>query len=107
MSESQTLNYYTPVARPQTPVQRPTKPDWLQAWLKGETPDAAILELHGFQAQLYYSLVIYRAADDSVTGTQFAALLQAEAVRRGITGTVLVHVLAAVLFHLVEELNTT
>ncbi len=107
MSETQTLNYYTPVARPQTPVQRPTKPDWLQAWLKGEMPDAATLELHGFQAQLYYSVVIYRAADDSVTGTQFAAMLQAEAVRRGITGPVLVHGSAAVLFHPVEEPKQT
>ncbi len=105
MADQQTLNYYTPTARP--PISRVNKPDWLQGWLNGETPDPTVLEQQGFQTHLYYSVVIYRVAGDLLGGTQFASLLQTEAVRQGISGPVLVYGASAVLFHPVEEPKQT
>src|SRR5437762_13951453 len=89
MADNQTLNYYQPAAR--TSVVRTTRTDWLQAWLSGETPDSLTLEQQGFQAHLYYAVVIYRDSGEALGGAQFAALLQGEANRRGINGPVLAH----------------
>ena len=105
MADQHILNYYAPVMR--HPVYRPAKTDWLYGWLGGETPDAAVLEQQGFQAHLYYAVVIYRTVSTSFTGAQFAALLQSEATRRGIVGPVLAYGSAAVLFHPVEEPKQT
>src|SRR5947209_6179003 len=99
MADNQTLTYFQPASR--VPVTRRT--DWLQSWLSGETPDSLTLEQQGFQAHLYYAVVIYRASGDALAGAQFASLLQGEATRRGINGPVLSHGAAAVLFHPVEE----
>src|SRR5579859_6167742 len=105
MAENQAINYYVPIPRPQ--AQRtpplPIDADWLQNWLQGKTPDPAVFEHHGFQMQQFYSVVIYRAAGASANGEQFAALLQAEATRRGIKGPVVPYEQSAVLFHPVEE----
>ncbi|MEP7288677.1 MAG: helix-turn-helix domain-containing protein [Chloroflexota bacterium] len=105
MADQQTLNYYTPVSR--TQIIRTGRTDWLQGWLNGDTPDPVVLEQQGFQEHLYYAVVIYRAASDSVNGPQFAALLQSEATRRGIFGPVITYGSAAVLFHPVEEPKQT
>lgn len=105
MADQQTFNYYTPMVRSQ--AVRTTKTDWLQGWLRGETPDPAVLEQSGLQLHQYYAVVIYRAGSDAVGGAQFAALLQGEAARRGIVGPVLTHGTAAVLFHPVEEPKQT
>ncbi len=109
MADNQPINYYVPISRPQ--AQRtspaPMDADWLQNWLQGKTPDAATFEQHGFQLQNFYSVVIYRAAGASANGEQFAALLQAEATRRGIKGPVMPYQESAVLFHPVEEPRQT
>ncbi len=105
MADHQAFTYYTPTVRQQT--QRTNKPDWLQAWLKGETPDPSTLEQLGFQLHQYYAVVIYRANSDTISGTQFAAILQTEANRRGISGPVIAHSSYAVLFHPVEEPKQT
>jgi purine catabolism regulator len=86
---------------------RSTKTDWLQAWLNGEMPDALMLEQHGFQAQQFYAVVIYRPETDAITGEKLALLLQGEAARRGISGPVMAYNNAAVLFHPVEEPRQT
>jgi purine catabolism regulator len=105
MVDHQVVNYYTPAVRQQQ--QRPNRPDWLQGWLRGETPDVTMLEQHGFQPHQYYAVVIYRVNTESVSGAQFAAILQAEAARRGINGPVVAHGSYAVLFHPVEEPKQT
>lgn len=105
MADHQAFNYYTPAARQQT--QRTTKPDWLQSWLRGENPDPLTLEQHGFQTHQYYAVVIYRTDSNRINGTQFAATLQTEAARRGISGPVVAHSNYAVLFHPVEEPKQT
>jgi purine catabolism regulator len=105
MVDHQALNYYTPTIRQQQ--HRPNRPDWLQGWLRGETPDATTLEQHGFQPHQYYAVVIYRANHENISGTQFAAILQTEAARRGISGPVVAHGSYAVLFHPVEEPKQT
>src|SRR5258708_3804641 len=105
MANQQTFSYYTPAGR--TPTVRPVKQDWLQNWINGENPDPALLEQQGYQAHSYYAVVIYRVAGELLNGTQFAAMLQNEAARRGIIGPVIGHGAAAVLFHPVEEPKQT
>ena len=101
----QVLNFNYIPSRNQ-PV-RSTKVDWLQAWLKGEMPDAMLLEQYGFQAQQFYAVVIYRPESDTMTGEKFASMLHAEASRRGISGPILGYNNSAVLFHPVEEPRQT
>ncbi len=96
---------YTPL-RGQA-VRPPSKQEWLQGWLNGETPDPLVLEQYGFQPHQYYAVVIYRIGVDSVNGAQLAAMLHVEAARRGISGPILPYGAAAVLFHPVEEPQQT
>src|SRR5262249_21316358 len=105
MADHQGFNYYSSSVR--GPAMRTGKPDWLQNWLNGETPDPILLEQQGFQEHLYYAVVIYRAAGDTMNGQQFAGLLQSEAARRGISGPVVAYGQTAVLFHPVEEPKQT
>jgi len=94
---------------------RSGRTEWLHRWLEGEAPDAALLEQYGFQADQYYAVVLYRPTafhdhtlPQAANSAQFAALLQAEAIRRGVNGPVFAYdERAAVLFHPVEDPQQT
>src|SRR5260370_38993163 len=93
MANKKPINYHAPTARP--PISRANKPDWLQGWLNGETPDPTVLEQQGFQTHLYYSVVIYRVAGDLIGGTQVSRLRQTQPVRQGHSCPVLMYVATA------------
>jgi purine catabolism regulator len=101
----QALNFNYVASRSQS--IRTSKIDWLPAWLNGEIPDPMVLEQQGFQVLQFYAVVIYRPETDAMSGAQFASMLHAEATRRGISGPIMVHNNAAVLFHPVEEPRQT
>ncbi len=94
---------------------RSGRAEWLYRWLEGETPDSAVLEQYGFQPEQYYAVVLYRpnvlpnhAPAHAASSAHFAALLQAEASRRGINGPVLAYEnITAALFHPVEDPQQT
>jgi PucR family transcriptional regulator, purine catabolism regulatory protein len=92
---------------PASRAQSSRRVDWLQGWLNGETPEVTALEQQGFQAHQYYAVVIYRPNSDTMTGSQFASLLQVEAARRGINGPIMAFGTSAVLFHPVEDPQQT
>ena len=100
----QVLNYTAMRSRV---TLRAGRSEWLQAWLDGETPEPAVLDQHGFQPHLYYAVVIYRQANESISGQQFAALVHSEAARRNISGPLMAYGNAAVLFHPVEDPQQT
>ncbi len=81
--------------------------DWIENWLNGETPDAALLEQYGFQMHQFYAVVVYRLNGNLVPSVQFAATLQAEAAKRRLNGPVITYRDTAVLFHPVEDPQQT
>lgn len=88
-------------------IMRTGRSEWLQTWLDGDTPEPTVLEQQGFHTHLYYAVVIYRHTYENVSGQQFATLLHMEASRRNISGPVVAHGSAAVLFHPVEDPQQT
>src|SRR5260221_6262229 len=103
MADYQTINY--PAVRPST--LRTGRSEWLQNWLDGDAPDMIFWEQQGFQAHLYYAVVIFKSNANTVNGTQFAALLHVEVSRRGMSGPVMAYGECAVLFHPVEDPQQT
>lgn len=98
------LNYGT-YAHPVT--LRLGRHEWLDRWLAGEMPDSSVLEQHGFQAQQFYSVVVYRVTGAHLPAAQFATLLHAETTRRRLNGPVVTHEDAAILFYPVEDPQQT
>jgi len=97
--------HYLPSSNPRLAAPRPVRSDWLSLWLGGESLDTTTLESAGFQADLYYAVVLYRPERKvAVNPTQFVTTLQTEAVRRNICGPVALYGQGtAVLFHPVED----
>jgi len=105
MADHPTINFtYT---APRLPYTRAGRSEWLQHWMSGEAFDPSVLEGYGFQANLYYAVVIYRPRNEALNGVQFAAMVQQEAARRGICGPIFPHGTSAVLFHPVEDPQQT
>src|SRR5579859_730012 len=105
MADHPILNFN--YAAPRVPYTRTGRSEWLTHWIAGETFDAAVLAGLGFQINQHYAVVIYRPRGEGLNGVQFAAMVQQEAARRGISGPIFPHETAAVLFHPVEDPQQT
>jgi len=105
MADQPIFNYnYT---APRVPFARTGRSEWLTHWIAGETFDSTFLEGLGFQSNQYYAVVIYQPRGESLSGLQFATMVQQEAGRRSISGPIFPLETSAVLFHPVEDPQQT